>query len=122
MREVQKMNKSWMYVILTCLAELVWVYGFNTASLWWHWVLIVGVIIIDFYFLAKACEKLPTGTVYAIFAGVGTVGATAMDVYLFGGSMNIGKTLFIALIMLGVIGLKLADNKEEAGKDMKGAA
>ncbi|MDQ0270545.1 paired small multidrug resistance pump [Cytobacillus purgationiresistens] len=116
------MNKSWIFVILTCLAELVWVYGFNTAIVWWHWVLVVGVILIDFYFLSKACENLPTGTVYAIFAGVGTVGTSVMDVYLFGGSINLGKIIFISLIVLGVIGLKLADNKDENKKVMKGAA
>ncbi|NOJ71699.1 DMT family transporter [Paenibacillus alvei] len=110
------MNRSWMYVILTCLFELLWVFGFNVASSWWHWAIILGIITVDFHFLAKACEKLPTGTVYAIFAGAGTVGTALMDVLFFGGSLSIGKIVFMIMLIAGVIGLKLAD---QAGSDQK---
>ena len=114
-------NKAWLYVILTCLFELIWVLGFNTAQTWWHWVLILGVILIDFYFLSKACESLPTGTVYAIFAGAGTVGTFFMDVLLFDVSFSLAKFSLILVIVAGVIGLKLADNKGEE-KVTKGVA
>lgn len=107
------MNRAWFYVFLTCFFELVWVYGFNVATTWWHWVIIVGIIFIDFHFLPKACETLPTGTVYAVFAAVGTIGTVLMDVFLFGGSFSAGKTLFVAILVIGVIGLNLADNREE---------
>ncbi|MBQ0139082.1 MAG: QacE family quaternary ammonium compound efflux SMR transporter [Kurthia sp.] len=103
------MNKSWLFVVLTCLAELIWIYGFNVASTWWHWVIIIPIIIIDFWILAKACEGLPTGTVYAIFAAAGTVGTALMDVYLFGGSLAGEKIIFIGVIVLGVILLNVAD-------------
>ncbi len=107
------MNKAWFYVFLTCFFELVWVYGFNKATTWWHWVIIIGIILIDFYFLPKACETLPTGTVYAVFAAVGTVGTVLMDVFLFGGSFSAGKFFFVALLVIGVIGLNIADNHGE---------
>lgn len=111
-------NKSWIYVALTCLFELIWIYGFNTAGTWWQWGIVIGFIMIDFHFLPKACENLPTGTVYAVFAAVGTVGTALMDVFFFEGSLNIGKIIFIAILLAGVIGLKLADNKDE--RDVKG--
>lgn len=107
------MNKGWIYVILTCLFELFWVYGFNVASSWWHWLIIITVIIIDFYFLAKACETLPTGTVYAIFAAAGTVGTALMDFFLFEGALSLAKVFFMGLLVLGVIMLKLSDQKTE---------
>lgn len=111
------MNKSWIYVLLTCAGELLWVYGFNMASVWWHWALVILIILLDFYFLAKACEGMPTGTVYAIFAGAGTAGTALMDIYLFGGSFQLAKVLFIFLIAAGVIGLKMADQNEKARKE-----
>ncbi|MBJ8204950.1 QacE family quaternary ammonium compound efflux SMR transporter [Bacillus cereus] len=114
-------KRSWHYVILTCMFEFIWVFGFNTAQSWWHWALIISVIILDFHFLSKACESIPTGTVYAIFAGSGTVGTTVMDAFLLGGNFNAGKFFFVVVIAIGVIGLKLADNKEEE-KVLKGAA
>lgn len=107
------MNKAWIYVALTSFFELVWIYGFNTASQWWHWIFIILFIFVDFYFLTKACEALPTGTVYAVFAGVGAIGTALMDVFLFNQILTIGKIIFIVILIIGVIGLKLADNKEE---------
>lgn len=107
------MERKWLYVALTSFFELVWIYGFNTASAWWHWIFILIFIFIDFYFLTKACELLPTGTVYAIFAGVGTVGTALMDVFLFGGSLSAGKIGFIIIITIGVIGLNIADKLDE---------
>lgn len=106
-------NQGWIYVFLTCLFELIWIYGFNEASTWWHWVIVIGIIFIDFHFLPKACETLPTGTVYAVFAGTGTVGTVLMDVFLFGGSFSLGKIFFIGVLVAGVIGLNIADNKAE---------
>jgi paired small multidrug resistance pump len=112
------MNNSWLYVILTCIFELLWIYGFNVASQWWHWGIIVVIILIDFWFLFKASEHLPTGTVYAIFAAAGTVGTALMDIYLFGAEFTVSKGVFIAIILLGVIILNLADYLED--KKVKG--
>ncbi len=98
---------------MTSFFELVWIYGFNIASAWWHWIFIVVFIAIDFHFLTKACENLPTGTVYAVFAGIGTVGTALMDVFFFGQSLSVGKIFFIAVLVMGVISLKLADDRED---------
>lgn len=114
------MKKAWIYVMLTCLFELLWVLGFNLASTWWHWGIVIVLILIDFHFLSKACEQIQTGTVYAVFAGAGTVGTALMDIFLFAGSFSLGKIIFMAILVLGVIGLKLADNQEEKNSE-KGA-
>nr|WP_191277261.1 SMR family transporter [Neobacillus kokaensis] len=119
---MSNLNKAWIYVFLTCLFEIIWVYGFNTAKTWWEWAIVVGIIFLDFHILPKACETLPTGTVYAVFSGVGTIGTVLMDVFLFGGSLNIGMILCIFLIIIGVIGLNLADNNSEEKQTVKGAA
>jgi len=106
-------SRAWLYVALTSFFELVWIYGFNVASVWWHWIFILIFIVIDFHFLTKACELLPTGTVYAIFAAVGTLGTALMDVFIFDEVLTVGKMIFIAILVLGVIGLKMADSMEE---------
>lgn len=109
----QERKKAWLYVFLTSFFELVWIYGFNVASVWWHWIFIVFFIIIDFHFLTKACENLPTGTVYAVFAAVGTVGVVLMDVLFFNDTLNGTKILFITIIVLGVICLNIAGVLDE---------
>lgn len=111
--EDRLMNKGWIYVGLTSFFELVWILGFNIASVWWHWIFIVGFILVDFYFLTKACQVLPTGTVYAIFAAIGTLGTSLMDVFIFNETINAGKIFFIVILIIGVAGLKMADSLEE---------
>lgn len=110
------MNRAWIYVIMNCLFELLWILGFNVANAWWHWAIIVPIIIVDFLVLSKACELLPTGTVYAIFAAAGTVGTSLMDVFIFGEAFSMEKGFFIGLLVIGVIALNLTDNsKSEEG-------
>jgi len=110
------MNKAWLYVALTSGFELVWIYNFNVAESWWQWGLTILFIFLDLHYLTKACEALPTGTVYAIFAGAGTVGTALMDVFLFDESLTFAKLGFMGLILIGVIGLKIADDLPEKNK------
>lgn len=108
----KKINKGWTYVVLTCIFELLWIYGFNAAESWPHFILIALIIVADFYFLEKACETIQTGTVYAIFSAVGTVYTALMDTLIFNVEFTIAKGFFIALLIAGVISLKLAENEE----------
>lgn len=115
------MSRAWIYVAITSFFELVWIFGFNIASAWWHWIFIIAFIFIDFHYLTKACELLPTGTVYAVFAAIGTVGTALMDTFFFGEPLTAKKIIFIVILVLGVIGLKIADGVEEK-KVKKGLA
>ena len=110
-----KQLNPWIFVALTCLFELIWVYGFNTASKGWHWGLVVGVIVLDFYFLTKACQSLPTGTVYAVFAAAGSAGTVLMDRFLFNEPVSAGQLICIAILIGGVVLLKLSDAKQPPG-------
>lgn len=111
---MKKLN-PWIFVVLTCVFELLWVYGFNTASTGWHWGLVAGVIGLDFYFLTKACQSLPTGTVYAVFAAAGSAGTVVIDRFLFDETLSAGQLICIALLICGVVILKLSDGKEPSG-------
>lgn len=110
------MKTGWIFVVLTCVLELLWVYGFNVVSQYWHLFILIFVMLVDFYCMKKACESLPTGTVYAIFAGIGTAGTALMDIYLFDVPFTALKVLFILLIILGVVFLNLSDIKASKQK------
>lgn len=103
-------NKEWGFVILTCFFELCWILGFSVATEYWHWMIIITLIIVDFTFLTNACKTIPTGTVYAIFSGVGAVGATIIDMLLFGKEIKMMQLFFVALIIIGVVQLKRTDS------------
>ncbi|TYR81338.1 QacE family quaternary ammonium compound efflux SMR transporter [Priestia megaterium] len=107
------MKNEWMYLTLTSLLELFWVYGFNVANKWWHFIIVIAIIIVDFHFLSMACKSIPTGTVYAIFAAAGTLGTALMDIFIFDKSFSVSKGFFMLILLVGVLSLKLADNKNE---------
>ncbi|KFA58892.1 putative SMR-type multidrug efflux transporter [Gilliamella apicola] len=67
-------------------------------------------IIIDFTLLTNACKTIPTGTVYAIFSGVGAVGSVVIDMLLFGKEIKLMQIFFIALIIIGLVQLKRTDS------------
>ncbi len=113
-----KQLNPWIYVVLTCLFELLWVYGFNTASKPWHWGLVIGGIALDFYFLFKACRSLPTGTVYAVFAAVGSAGTALMSRFLFHEALSWGQIFFMAILVSGVVLLKLSDDTNPSGDSL----
>ena len=71
------------------------------------------------YFLINATQKLPTGTVYAVFVGLGTAGAVLSEIMFFGEPFNVMKIVFILLLLVGVIGLKLVtDNDDKKGAEV----
>ncbi|MBR3851663.1 MAG: multidrug efflux SMR transporter, partial [Fibrobacter sp.] len=63
-------------------------------------------------FLSLAVKKLPLGTAYAIWTGLGTVGTFALGVYLFQEHFSIPKAICVLLILSGIVGLKLLHQKD----------
>lgn len=64
-------------------------------------------MIASFFLLSLALKTIPIGTGYAIWTGIGAVGSVVMGMVLFKEKKSALKLLFIALIIAGVIGLKL---------------
>ena len=64
--------------------------------------------ILSMALLAKAVQTLPLGTAYAIWTGVGAVGTVIAGIILFGESMALFRLASVALIIAGLIGLKIS--------------
>jgi quaternary ammonium compound-resistance protein SugE len=58
-------------------------------------------------FLALAVQKLPLGTAYAIWTGIGAVGTVLLGMALFGEPAAPMRIFFIAMIVAGIVGLKV---------------
>ena len=63
-----------------------------------------------FWALAPALKTLPVGVVYAIWAGVGIIGATILGIIFFGDRLAAHQYGFVALILIGAVGLRLTTN------------
>ncbi|MGN7402895.1 DMT family transporter [Cytobacillus praedii] len=112
------MNTNWIKVIIAAFFEVFWVIGLKHADDFWTWAGTVISIIISFYVMIIAGRKLPVGTVYAVFVGLGTAGTVIAEILFFGEPFKMSKILMILLLLVGVIGLKLVTKdkvKEGAG-------
>lgn len=104
---------GWMYVVAASVIEVFWVLGLRYSVTPLHWTGTVIAIILSFFFIIKACEKLPSGTVYAVFTGAGAAAIVTIDFLFFDAAFSIAKLFFIGLIMVGVIGLKMATDEQK---------
>lgn len=109
------MNKEWVKVVIAAFFEVFWVIGLKHANDFWTWAGTAIAIFISFYLMIMAGRKLPVGTVYAVFVGLGTAGTVLSEILIFGEPFKVEKILLIVVLLVGVIGLKLvtADNDQE---------
>lgn len=113
------MNTHWIKVFVAALFEVLWVIGLKHADDFWTWTGTIISIIISFYVLIMAGRKLPVGTVYAVFVGLGTAGTVISEILFFGEPFKLSKILLILLLLLGVIGLKLVtEDQVQKGADL----
>lgn len=108
------MDFRWLQVFIAAIFEVGWVIGLKHASTTWEIVLTGICILISFYLLIYVSTKLPVGTAYAVFVGLGTCGTVIADIVFFNASIEWTKIILIAILLIGVIGLKLVTGEEEA--------
>ncbi|PCN45897.1 QacE family quaternary ammonium compound efflux SMR transporter [Brevibacillus laterosporus] len=118
------MNRNWTYVLIAGLLEIIWVSGIKHSSTWYEWVGTIITIALSFIVLIRATTFLPIGTVYAVFTGIGTTGTVLTEMLLFGEPFHLAKISLVALLLIGVIGLKLitSDDSNTNETKMKGAS
>jgi paired small multidrug resistance pump len=107
------MNKEWLKVIFAAFFEVFWVIGLKHADDIWTWLGTAIAVAVSFYFMIMAGKKLPVGTVYAVFVGLGTAGTVIADILFFGEPFSGAKIALIGLLLFGVMGLKLVTKEEE---------
>ncbi|BAQ10695.1 DMT superfamily drug/metabolite transporter [Bacillus sp. OxB-1] len=105
---------AWLYVLFAAIVELFWVIGLRYSDSVLEWSLTIIAIVFSFYFIIKACEKLPSGTVYAVFTGSGAAAIFLIDAVYFQSDFSWIQAACVGLIILGVVGLKMADSGGDA--------
>ena len=102
---------QWFILFLAGLLEVVWAVGLKytegftklTPSVITGLAMVVSVVL-----LGIAMRTLPLGTAYAIWVGIGAAGTVIAGIFLFNEPTSLLRLGSVALIGLGVIGLKLA--------------
>jgi len=102
---------NWIILILAGLFEVGWAIGLKYTEGFtrlWPTIGTVLAMVISLGLLGIAMKSLPVGTAYAVWVGVGAVGTAILGIVLFSEPANVGRLLSLALILAGIIGLKLA--------------
>jgi quaternary ammonium compound-resistance protein SugE len=102
---------QWFILVLAGLLEVVWAVGLKYTEGFTRLMpsIITGVAMVaSVLLLGLAMRTLPLGTAYAIWVGIGAAGTVIAGIFLFDEPTTLLRLGSVALIGLGVVGLKLA--------------
>lgn len=102
---------SWIYLFFASVFEVVWTLAFKMATTGGHKILwlLFGVVIMmtSGYLLYLAQKQIPIGTAYAIWTGIGVIGAFLLGTLFFKETASVMRITGVLLIISGIVLLKL---------------
>lgn len=103
---------NWIYLILAGLFEIGWPLGLKLSqtmpSKFTGIVMAAISITLSGALLWLAQRAIPLGTAYAVWTGIGTIGTMVVGIIYFGDSASIWRMFSATLIVIGIVGLKVA--------------
>ena len=102
---------SWLVLFIAGLLEVVWAVGLkytHGCSRLVPSVITIAAMVISMALLSWAMKTLPVGTAYAVWTGIGAVGAAVTGIILLGESASPMRIASLACIVIGIIGLKMS--------------
>ncbi len=100
---------AWIYLLIAGVFEVVWTMGLKYSHGFTKLIpsaVALGGMAVSFYLLSLAVKTLPIGTAYAVWTGIGALGAVLLGIFLFHEPVNALRIAFLCLILVGILGLK----------------
>lgn len=105
------MSTSWIYLIFAGLLEICWAVGLKYTDGFtrpWPSAFTLATLAGSMFLLAKAAQVLPIGTAYAVWVGIGALGAAILGIILFNESVTGARLTFLCLLCISILGLKFS--------------
>ena len=102
---------GWMLLVIAGLFEIVWAVALKCSEGFtklWPSVVFIAAAWLSFASLSIALKFLPMGSAYAVWTGIGAVGIAVAGMVWFSEPVTALRVSCIALIVVGILGLKLA--------------
>ncbi len=115
---------AWFYLFLGGALEIIWLIAMkysNGFRNFWPSAIVVIALIASMIVVSLAIRTIPMGTAYAIWTGIGAAGGAIAGIILFNESKDWLRLLSIALIIAGIVGLKLTAPADSAAPPITGA-
>ena len=100
---------EWIFLVIAGGLEVFWStcmkYSEGFTDLKFSILTVVGMNF-SFLFLSQATKSLPLGTAYAVWTGIGALGAVIVGIVLFKEPVTAARIFFVSLLLIGIVGLK----------------
>lgn len=101
---------AWIYLVIAGFFEVAFTtslkFSDNFSNAKWSTAFFIS-IYLSFHFLNLAIQKIPLGTAYAVWTGIGAVGTALVGIFVFSEPSDFWRVFFIMLLIGSIIGLKL---------------
>ncbi|WGJ62221.1 DMT family transporter [Wolbachia endosymbiont of Frankliniella intonsa] len=104
---------AWVYLLLAGLVEIIWTTALKYSNGFTRVIPVVIILVsgsVSLYWLSLSMKSIPLGTSYAVWTGIGSIGASIIGIMFFNEPVNFGRLFSLALVVLGIIGLKVFSN------------
>ncbi|MCD6045791.1 MAG: ligand-binding protein [Gammaproteobacteria bacterium] len=100
---------NWLYLFLAGVCEIGWPVGLKLAATnrWWA-LFAIATMAASGLLLFLAQKGIPMGTAYAVWTGIGAVGAFVVGILWFEDPATAARMIAVGFIVIGIVGLKLA--------------
>ncbi len=101
---------AWLLLVIGGIFEVGWAIGLKYSeglTRVWPTLWTALAMLISLWLLGLAMKSLPVGTAYSVWVGVGAIGTVVLGIVLFGEAANAVRLASIALIIVGIVGLRL---------------
>lgn len=102
---------SWWILLMAGLLEVAWAIGLKLSDGFTRWVPSVVTLVAmaaSIWLLGLATRTLPIGTAYAVWVGIGSVGAAVLGVLVLGEPLSVARGVFLLLLVVAIVGLRLS--------------
>lgn len=104
---------AWFYLLVAGIFEIGWAIGMKYThgfTRFWPVVFTLASMILSVYLLSLATKTIPLGTAYAVWTGIGIAGTSILGIIIFSEPVEVLRVVFIAMILIAIIGLKMLSN------------
>jgi quaternary ammonium compound-resistance protein SugE len=101
---------AWLLLLLAGLFEIAWAVALKYTvgfTRLWPTVFFAVTMLTSVTLLGRAVRELPIGTAYAVWTGIGAAGTAVLGIFLFAESTDWRRLACLAMIVTGIVGLKL---------------
>lgn len=103
---------SWFFLIIASLFEVAWVYALKRVTGVYDFSTIfitISLLLLSIFFLTLAIRTIPISVAYALWTGIGIIGALTIGVTIYNEPINLTRIICVGLILVGIIGIHFSE-------------